>query len=58
MSSVVLILKSSNNNTDLTWNKGGKRQMANIERFLDELSSFDELPFHQVLSYHQLLFKN
>lgn len=27
---------------DLTWTKGAKRQMANLDRFLEELQSFDE----------------
>lgn len=27
---------------DLTWQKGAKRQMANIERFIEELMSFDD----------------
>ena len=30
-------------NADLTWTKGAKRLMANIERFLEMLSSFDEI---------------
>ena len=27
---------------DLTWQKGAKRQMANLERFVEELMSFDD----------------
>lgn len=27
---------------DLTWQKGAKRQMANLERFIEELMSFDD----------------
>lgn len=27
---------------DVTWTKGAKRQMANLDRFLEELQSFDE----------------
>ena len=27
---------------DVTWHKGAKRQMANLDRFLDELQTFDE----------------
>ena len=27
---------------DLAWQKGAKRQMANLERFIEELMSFDE----------------
>jgi dynein heavy chain, axonemal len=27
---------------DLTWSKGAKRQMANLERFIEKLVSFDE----------------
>ncbi|XP_075053831.1 uncharacterized protein LOC142139871 [Mixophyes fleayi] len=38
MASVIIILKSPN--TDLTWAKGAKRQMANIDRFLNELVTF------------------
>jgi dynein heavy chain, axonemal len=26
----------------LSWNKGAKRQMANLDRFIDELQTFDE----------------
>ncbi|XP_033641711.1 dynein beta chain, flagellar outer arm-like [Asterias rubens] len=44
MASIIMILKSPS--SDLTWSKGAKRQMANIERFLEELMLFDdsELP--------------
>ncbi|KAM4795913.1 dynein axonemal heavy chain 9-like [Rhinophrynus dorsalis] len=38
MASIIIILKSPN--TDLTWAKGAKRQMANIDRFLNELLTF------------------
>ncbi|XP_075192459.1 uncharacterized protein LOC142291659 [Anomaloglossus baeobatrachus] len=38
MASIIIILKSPS--TDLTWAKGAKRQMANIDRFLNELSNF------------------
>ncbi|XP_075119220.1 uncharacterized protein LOC142194092 [Leptodactylus fuscus] len=38
MASIIIILKSPN--ADLTWAKGAKRQMANIDRFLNELSTF------------------
>ncbi|KAJ1184768.1 hypothetical protein NDU88_001571 [Pleurodeles waltl] len=41
MASIIIILKSPN--TDLTWSKGAKRQMANMDRFLNELSSFDKI---------------
>uniref|UniRef100_W5M8M7 Uncharacterized protein n=1 Tax=Lepisosteus oculatus TaxID=7918 RepID=W5M8M7_LEPOC len=41
MASIIAILKSPT--ADLTWSKGAKRQMANLERFLDELSTFDEI---------------
>ena len=27
---------------DVTWQKGAKRQMANLDRFLEELQTFDE----------------
>ncbi|CAK8694749.1 unnamed protein product [Clavelina lepadiformis] len=42
MAAIIMILKSPN--SDVTWSKGAKRQMANLDRFLDELSSFDEMP--------------
>ncbi|XP_072166084.1 uncharacterized protein [Diadema setosum] len=44
MAAIIMILKSPS--SDLTWSKGAKRQMANIERFIEELSAFDdsELP--------------
>ncbi|XP_077152557.1 uncharacterized protein LOC143816267 [Ranitomeya variabilis] len=38
MASIIIILKSPS--ADLTWAKGAKRQMANIDRFLNELSNF------------------
>ena len=38
---VILILKSPNR-VDVTWKKGAKRIMANIDRFLNQLSKFDE----------------
>ncbi|XP_068122143.1 uncharacterized protein [Hyperolius riggenbachi] len=38
MASIIIILKSPN--TDLTWAKGAKRQMANLDRFLNELTMF------------------
>ena len=28
--------------SDLTWQKGAKRQMANLERFIEELMTFDD----------------
>ncbi len=31
-----------NPQADLTWQKGAKRQMANLERFIEELMSFDD----------------
>jgi dynein heavy chain len=31
-----------NPQADLTWQKGAKRQMANLERFIEELLMFDE----------------
>ena len=31
-----------NPTADVTWQKGAKRQMANLDRFLEELQSFDE----------------
>ncbi len=33
-------MKSST--ADVTWQKGAKRQMANLDRFLEELQTFDE----------------
>ncbi|CAH1797693.1 unnamed protein product [Owenia fusiformis] len=40
MAAIIMIVKSPQ--ADLTWQKGAKRQMANIERFIDELMSFDD----------------
>ncbi|CAH2222787.1 dynein beta chain, flagellar outer arm-like [Pelobates cultripes] len=45
MASVIIILKSPN--TDLTWAKGAKRQMANIDRFLNELINFSNAKLPQ-----------
>nr|CAB3238693.1 dynein heavy chain 8, axonemal-like [Phallusia mammillata] len=41
MAAIIMILKSPN--SDVSWSKGAKRQMANLDRFLDELMSFDEM---------------
>ncbi|KAK6172547.1 hypothetical protein SNE40_016179 [Patella caerulea] len=40
MTAIIMILKSPS--ADLTWQKGAKRQMANLERFLEELMTFDD----------------
>ncbi len=40
LAAVIIILKSPT--ADVTWQKGAKRQMANLDRFLDELLTFDE----------------
>ncbi|XP_071095883.1 uncharacterized protein [Haliotis cracherodii] len=40
MATIIMILKSPS--ADLTWQKGAKRQMANLERFIEELMSFDD----------------
>ncbi|KAK3108743.1 hypothetical protein FSP39_014630 [Pinctada imbricata] len=40
MMPIIMILKSPS--ADLTWQKGAKRQMANLERFIEELMSFDD----------------
>nr|WAQ15579.1 axonemal dynein heavy chain E [Halisarca dujardinii] len=40
LSAVIIVVKSAN--ADLTWTKGAKRLMANIDRFLEMLSNFDE----------------
>ncbi|XP_052060514.1 uncharacterized protein LOC127700861 isoform X4 [Mytilus californianus] len=40
MAAVIMILKSPS--ADLTWQKGAKRQMANLERFIDEMMVFDK----------------
>ncbi|XP_069115919.1 uncharacterized protein [Argopecten irradians] len=40
MTAVIMILKTPS--ADLTWQKGAKRQMANLERFIEELTSFDD----------------
>ena len=39
---VVPLFTVKNPQADLTWQKGAKRQMANLERFIEELMSFDE----------------
>ena len=44
LASVIIILKSPT--ADVTWQKGAKRQMANLDRFLDELQTFDE---HEIM---------
>ncbi|XP_051786676.1 dynein axonemal heavy chain 9-like isoform X2 [Erpetoichthys calabaricus] len=41
MASIITVLKSPT--ADLSWSKGAKRQMANLDRFLEELSSFDKI---------------
>ncbi|KAK6473374.1 dynein beta chain [Huso huso] len=41
MASIITVLKSPS--ADLTWSKGAKRQLANLERFLEELSTFNEI---------------
>lgn len=33
--------------SDLSWAKGGKRQMANMERFIEELTMFDDHPLSE-----------
>ena len=38
-----IFLAVKNPQADLTWQKGAKRQMANLERFIEELMSFDEV---------------
>ncbi|XP_056412427.1 uncharacterized protein LOC130355786 isoform X2 [Hyla sarda] len=45
MASTIIILKSPN--ADLTWAKGAKRQMANLDRFLNELSTFQNSQLSQ-----------
>nr|XP_006816782.1 PREDICTED: dynein heavy chain 17, axonemal-like [Saccoglossus kowalevskii] len=40
MAAIIMILKSPA--ADLTWSKGAKRQMANLDRFVEELMGFDE----------------
>jgi dynein heavy chain len=40
LAAIIIILKTPN--ADLTWQKGAKRQMANLDRFLEELQMFDE----------------
>ncbi|CAF0871195.1 unnamed protein product, partial [Didymodactylos carnosus] len=41
LASVIMILKSPT--ADVSWQKGAKRQMANIDRFLEETQSFEKL---------------
>ena len=55
MAAIIMILKSPN--SDVTWSKGAKRQMANLDRFLDELSSFDEIAMPLVRSVIRNLFR-
>ena len=45
MAAIIMILKSPT--ADLTWQKGAKRQMANLERLVDFLLAFDNL--HQYI---------
>ncbi|XP_055866060.1 uncharacterized protein LOC106055129 isoform X2 [Biomphalaria glabrata] len=40
MSTIIMLLKSPS--ADLTWQKGAKRLMANLERFIEELTTFDD----------------
>eukprot|EP00795_Rhopilema_esculentum_P016198 gene16198-7569_t len=40
LAAIIIIVKSPT--SDLTWNKGAKRIMANLERFREELTAFDE----------------
>ncbi|GFO25145.1 dynein beta chain, ciliary-like, partial [Plakobranchus ocellatus] len=40
MAAIIMLLKSPS--ADLTWQKGAKRQMANLERFIEELTTFDD----------------
>ncbi|XP_057302207.1 uncharacterized protein LOC130636487 isoform X2 [Hydractinia symbiolongicarpus] len=40
LAAVIIIVKSPT--SDLTWNRGAKRIMANLERFKEEISVFDE----------------
>lgn len=37
-----ILLKVKSPTADVTWQKGAKRQMANLDRFLEELQSFDD----------------
>jgi dynein heavy chain len=39
---IVLCLPVKSPSSDLTWQKGAKRQMANLERFTEELLTFDD----------------
>ena len=41
MAAIIMILKSPT--ADLTWQKGAKRQMANLERLVGFLLAFDSL---------------
>eukprot|EP00794_Sanderia_malayensis_P011163 gene11163-12336_t len=41
LAAVIIIVKSPT--SDLTWNKGAKRIMANLERFREEIAAFDEV---------------
>lgn len=52
MACIIMILKTPN--SDLTWSKGAKRQMANLDRFIDELMNFDMNPLPQVSATNDL----
>jgi len=41
LAAIIIIVKSPT--SDLTWHKGAKRIMANLERFREELYAFDEM---------------
>ncbi|XP_066025345.1 uncharacterized protein [Pocillopora verrucosa] len=41
LAAIIIIVKSPS--SDLTWNKGAKRLMANLDRFREELGVFDEM---------------
>ena len=46
MAAIIMILKSPK--SDVAWSKVVKGQMANLDRFLDELSSFGKMAMPQV----------
>ncbi|UJR11505.1 hypothetical protein I4U23_015686 [Adineta vaga] len=41
LAAIIMILKSPS--ADLTWQKGAKRQLANLDRFIEETQTFDKI---------------
>ena len=45
MAGIIMVLKSPS--ADLSWQRGAKRQLANLERFIDELNTFKEIELNE-----------